>query len=508
MALRLAIKVMSLVFVGSGPSFGQVPETPNFAVTAEHALEDLALARRALETIHPGYDRYTPMDTLNAQWEALDQAVQSQRETGKDVPISDFYTELSKTLAMIRCDHTKAELPDAVSSHLDGKPTHLPFRFVWLEDRMIVTHAAVQTGLKPGEEILTVNDLPVANWVARIDPLLPVDGDTDFTKPEQLARTGEFRGSALDHFMGLDALRSGWSETVALTVASPDGAERTLSVDRVTYADFVEIDGGARYRNFKDEVEFRTIGDDGAYLAVNTFVNYREPVDPDAIYAPIFEQIQTEGRDKLIVDLRANGGGSDDAMYGLLSYLISEPVILAEEVWVKTYELGDLKDHIKTWDLSALEPDPDWFEPRADGTYRIKPEIVGRAMQPTEPAKRAFIGELVVLVGANNASGVTHLIGALKDGRSDATLIGQRTGGAATGATANVIFFFQLPHSGVSVRIPAQRTVTMDADQKPQRLGYAPDVEVRKSVADFRAGRDATLDTAMSHLAMAEDGDG
>ena len=44
-----------------------------------------------------------------------------------------------------------------------------------------------------------------------------------------------------------------------------------------------------------------------------------------------------------------------------------------------------------------------------------------------------------------------------------ATFIGEKTGGAPTGATAGVIFFLELPASGIKVRVPAQRTVIANA---------------------------------------------
>ena len=47
-------------------------------LSSDGALEDIALAREALERVHPGYDRYTSQDQLDAAWIRL-QAMASER---------------------------------------------------------------------------------------------------------------------------------------------------------------------------------------------------------------------------------------------------------------------------------------------------------------------------------------------------------------------------------------------------------------------------------------------
>jgi hypothetical protein len=100
-------------------------------------------------------------------------------------------------------------------------------------------------------------------------------------------------------------------------------------------------------------------------------VNYRTPVNPAELYDPIFASLQTEGRDTLIVDLRRNGGGSDDAALALVARLIASPAPFMRDIRVKTLDHSGLEDHIRTWDSRALNPDPRGFTENPDGSYSI-----------------------------------------------------------------------------------------------------------------------------------------
>ncbi|MEO0974752.1 MAG: hypothetical protein AAFX85_16810 [Pseudomonadota bacterium] len=129
-------------------------ETPR-ALTPQQLLEDIALAREALERIHPGYDRYATPEALNGRWQQLEQRAR------EGLTQAQFYLELAGVLATIRCDHTKAELTKAMEAERDRVAVYLPFTFRLFEDssgrvRMYVGRSA-DDQLERGDEIVSLD---------------------------------------------------------------------------------------------------------------------------------------------------------------------------------------------------------------------------------------------------------------------------------------------------------------------------------------------------------------
>ncbi|MEM1391011.1 MAG: hypothetical protein AAGG45_08000, partial [Pseudomonadota bacterium] len=273
-------------------------------LTPEQIERDVSIAMEAYERIHPGYTRYTSQDMLDAQW----QSIITEASTKNGMSKGEFYIASNRALALIRCDHTKAELSEDMAERRKSVPVYLPAKWTLVEDRAFVEFADDASGLQFGDEILAIDGQPISERVDAVLPLIPYDGKTDFVRTHQAAQSFEFRGGGVDHFGEFL-----WpaNPTVDLTIKR-DGAEpEIMTVTRITHPEWRALGSeAATARNFKDAVTFERIGDTAAYLRVDTFVNYRQPVKPDTLYDPIFKAIKSEGRDTLILDLRKNGGGS------------------------------------------------------------------------------------------------------------------------------------------------------------------------------------------------------
>ena len=127
------------------PATAQVVAPPAAAyapvvLSVADARADVALMRRALETIHPGLYRYQTKSTINAAFARL------ERATGQPIETLALHREIALMLATIHCDHTKAELPVRLADYRRTHPTHLPLRFRLIEGRMIVTANDGQPG--------------------------------------------------------------------------------------------------------------------------------------------------------------------------------------------------------------------------------------------------------------------------------------------------------------------------------------------------------------------------
>jgi hypothetical protein len=114
---------------GAGPENTYLPRV----LEPAELTRDLKILRFALEQVHPGATRYTPKATLDAALAGL--------EARAKRPMTDLelYGSVSKVLALVKCNHTKAEYPRALEAFRTSHPTHLPFRFQLLGGRMFIT---------------------------------------------------------------------------------------------------------------------------------------------------------------------------------------------------------------------------------------------------------------------------------------------------------------------------------------------------------------------------------
>ena len=486
---RAVAAVAALAFAGLAASVAGAGE--RLSLTDVHA--DLALLEASLGHLHPGYSRYAAVDELSAAFRSL--AYQAAEQGG--MTQAELYTGVSRVLALIRCNHTKAELPAALADQRASTPTYLPFRWELVGARLrgIVTDPVAGIDIEAGDEIIAIDGVPLAHLIDTFRAYVPVDGYNDHAASEEMAFSSEFAGGAIEHF---GALLNTPAPLATLTLAGPDGRSRTVAVPRLTGDEWRAhlASGGGFYRNFRDAVELRFVEPDVALLTVDTFVNYRRPVAPAQLFDPLFRAISARGINTLIVDLRNNGGGSDDAQLALFERLTTTRARMFRDVTAVARDFGPAEGHVSSWDARAMAMAPADYTALPDGRYRIAPDWVGPALAYLDPHPLAFAGDLIVLIDASVSSGSNHLVSRLAE-RPRLTLVGSPGGGSAAGVTAGVLYTLTLPASGVRVRIPAWQQ-WIDRDVADDGRGVVPDIPVSTTVTDWRAGRDPALREAVA----------
>jgi hypothetical protein len=189
-------------------------------------------------------------------------------------------------------------------------------------------------------------------------------------------------------------------------------------------------------------------------LAINSFME----IGP--LLKPAFVQIQKDGIQHLIIDIRANGGG--EAPSNLMDYLTDQPYRLCS----KYYEAP--------------------FKGYGSGQPREKEcELI----QPFDAAER-FKGQLYLLIGPDTFSAAITFATILQDYHL-ATLIGEQTTDTASycaGATA----VLPLPRTKLEYRVSTKCFVRPSGvlNNKP----VIPDILVKTTIQDKINGTDPVLD--------------
>lgn len=511
LAIAAAILALPLSFVGgtAAPLAAQNADPARYTprlLSAEQATRDVALLRRALETVHPGLYRYRDKPAIDAAFARLEAAAAA--------PITElaFHAEIARLLAAIHCDHTKAEMSEALDDFRTRNATHLPLRFQLIEGRMIVVSNDGQTGTPPaGSEILAVNGMPVPAVLLQLAPLVSYDGTTDQAIAAKLADDSDLMGDDFnENYPALFGFPDRWQ-----IEWKPVGGTRatTATLQPIRFAQWSALTGpGAKYRSeFYNAITWRMNGTT-ARLGIDTFVNYRNPVQATAFLSGFFAVMQEAGTDHLILDLRKNGGGSEDVSVALGRYLIDRPFTWAKPTRYKAVRYGDLPQYFETWgDREArFNPPLDAFTKTADGWYDRIPVLSGESVSDSDSTFEqqpigdlAFRGRLTILSGPRNGSGATRTIAQLKE-KAGAVVIGEDSAGSAEGPTSGSIFLTKLPESGIKVRIPEAWNRTAIASFVPGK-GVPVDQLVVPTLADFEAGRDRTIAVAQGLLTAPAD---
>ena len=212
-------------------------EMPNPLLTPAQASSDVALLRRALETIHPGLYRYVPKAQVDAGFARLE--AQARQPTAT----LTLHREIARLVASIHCDHSKPELPDSIETWRQTNASHLPFRFRLIEGRMIVLSGA----LPKGAEVTAINGRPVAQILNAVAPLVAYDGDTDSAIAVKIADDSDLGGSDLEEYWpGLFGAPSQWN----IAWKMPGTANRqTQQLAPVSFNEWLQLDApDGRYR--------------------------------------------------------------------------------------------------------------------------------------------------------------------------------------------------------------------------------------------------------------------
>ncbi len=228
--------------------------------------------------------------------------------------------------------------------------------------------------------------------------------------------------------------------------------ERVLLRDRNRYAGAAAL------------FEFRVLPGNVGYAALNSFNDEQIVREFETAY----EQIEKTGA--LILDLRANPGGSEGNGRRILAYFFDRPF--------QTSIRGTRRNRAS---YRAQGQAMDWH---------VWPQ------QMLQPHGKKFLSKpIVVLTSARTGSAAEDFLVSLEIERR-AVIVGEPTGGSA-----GQPLFISLPGGGSG-------GICTSASWYPDGrtfvgTGIQPNIRVRPAVADVRSGRDAALEAALKHLGEA-----
>lgn len=451
--------------------------------------DDIAILREAYETLHPGLYRYNTREEIGARFDALARAW--SREQG----LAQAYLSLSRFLATIKCGHTYANFynqTDAVHQQLFAARDRLPFRFVWLGDRMVVTeNLSGDPRLAAGAEVVSINGERSASVLRQLMGYARADGNNDDKRRSLLEVRGDGEYETFDLFYSL--LHPGAAQGFSLRVRPAGGGRLTrVEVDPV---ERTQARGAAREGRDRGAPAWRYAypRDRVAHLIMPGWALYNSDWDWRGFLDASFDEFQARGVTRLIVDLRGNEGGLDCGHEIIARLIDRELPLVAYERRVRYQRTPDhLNQYLDTWDDSFRNWGDDAIR-LDDEYYRLRASAESQAQVITPKGPR-FRGEVVILIDSSNSSATFQFANIMKTNRLG-RLIGAPTGGNLRGINGGAFFFLRLPGSGIECDLPLIGTFP---PMPMPDAGIEPDVYVERSATDIALGRDAALEAALS----------
>jgi carboxyl-terminal processing protease len=354
--------------------------------------------------------------------------------------IETYWRTLMRFAALLGDGHTSVSPPEELHPRLFARP---PLRTALLGQDVVVmaigSPLVSARGLDVGDRVLSVDGEDVHAYVARaVAPWISA------STPQDLAvRSYDF------HLLAGPAERA-----VTLEVEKADGTRLALRLPREGYGR-IESPPTETFRLREDGIAVLVTRQFGSDAAERLFA------------ANLAAILEAPG---LVLDLRGNGGGATAHGWDLLTWLSDEPL----EGTSSRHRVGDALERARAgretpvrWRELAGEP---WARARA----------------------RRYEGPVAMLVDARTYSAAEDTAAAFRLMRRG-PIIGETTGGS-TGQP----LFLDLPGGGVA-RICVKRDTWPDGSDFVG-VGIAPDIEVRTTLADVRAGRDPVLERALAYL--------
>jgi hypothetical protein len=474
-ALKRAASVIGMFFIVSllllsNRSYAQQK------IGRQYLAEEFRILRTTLQELHPDLYRYTGQAEFNAKADSILNSLES------DLDPIEFYLRISPMVTQIRNGHTAIRPPQRVCDSM----TVFPLRVISFEGKVYVyKDLSGNHGKLIGSEIKTINDVPVNEVVDKAIKHVSVDGFND---------NARFKAVVEDDLALYYSLLYGQSSQFEIEFAN-ESWQKSLKqkLQGITYHEFLsKYDLGDEFPWSLHKID----SSDAALLTIRSFNTFAYEGDKKIyfhkIIADFFAAIKAWGVNKLVLDIRFNGGGELKNSILLYSFLVKTSVQFTKQI-----EMASIVPPFYvqfTNYRQALKYDPihaDQATKKSDRTFYISDHF---SQKYVEPKKERFNGKLILLINGNTASAAGALASCIRNDKRG-LIVGEENRDNYTGFSAGVPIILTLPYSGVVVTIPIRKftyAVTEDTGR-----GVIPDYTVPSTAEDFFKQKNVAVDFAL-----------
>lgn len=403
---------------------------------------DFSYLRSRLEVTFPAL--YVHQSRERMQWimDSLGNTLQ------QPLPFLEFYKKIAFLIAEIRCEHSYCN-PGGRWDAMLQTFRYLPFQlFLGGERPFVLVNCTTDTTIHPGDEIVSINGRAIDRICREIYRYIPSDGFMTDSKAYGLSsmmfgvaynlyieqpaaytvivktRAGKLIQKDYNHLLSL-------SELNQLALANPVN-KPVLDADKQ----------GKELNKREYWLEWPEPGT--ALLNARSF-----SLDIPAFKAAtdsFFTAISAQKADRLVIDLRDNGGGEEELAAYLMSYLLDTPTRFMESEYLIT-DADSVLVHCNIPDEMKLQKYT-YIEPLKNGRSYARITAYSRELEMMQPKPNGFHGKVYLLVSGITSSAASTFAAVARSNHR-AVILGQETAGSFSGGGTVLGLDLTLPHSGI-----------------------------------------------------------
>lgn len=473
--------IFSQLFVGY-KLFAQNTTLNKNCYSSQELKQDFDIFRAALEEAHPGLYRYKTkifMDSLFTVSKASLTTQMSDRE---------FTIFLFKVASQIGDGHLKVVPPKIRLDSLDEGPTAIPFQVHYIQNKLFVKRNFSTLPDKEflGAEIISINGHLISDFLKEFLLIFPSDGTN---------QTHKYRSvSAMRWFTRYIYILYGYSESYDVKYHPlNESTTRVATLPGLLFDKMMEI-RKERYPFLANEApaEFTISANEKyGYLRISSFDKSqfkKAGIKYSKFLSVSFKALEKNKISHLILDLRHNGGGTDEYGKELFSYFIDKDFEYYESVRMKK-EKYDFFKYTTRPNASAPKG---MLKVNSEGSFdNVKHPNYGKQthISPT------FKGNIYVLINGGCFSTTCEFLSVLHY-NTKAIFIGEESGGGYYGNCSGPTPDLILPNSKVRLELPLMNYSMAVRDYLPRDRGLIPNYVIMPTILDIINNDDVELSFA------------
>ncbi len=300
-------------------AYSQKNEVAKEFYSVEELKQDFDVFRASLEEGHPGLYRYKSKVSMDSIFASATASI------NKQMTEMEFMLLVSRVAAQVGDGHLRVIPSKANKDKLDEGKTATPFRVYWYDDKLFVlkNYSSLTDKEILGAQIISINGKKMSDMLKEYLLISTSDGSNVTNKYRMLSRPRPFV-RCLNYLYG-------YTETYELEyIPLHETAVKRNTLHGITFDELFNLDE-KRYPssvalplaefNISSDIQY-------AYLRISSFDKgalKQNKINFEKFLTASFKSIETRQAKNLILDLRGNGGGSDEYGKILFSYFTNQP---------------------------------------------------------------------------------------------------------------------------------------------------------------------------------------